>query len=156
VHDVFFQLHSGLAREAPGSDATTRQAFALLPPLPPRPRVLDVGCGPGAQTVLLAQLTGGHVTAVDLHAPYLEVLRERAAQAGVADRVTVVQADMGALPFAPGSFDLVWAEGSAYVLGFERALHTWRPLLAAGAHLVLTEAVWLRPDPPDEVRAFWQ
>jgi len=76
--EIFYALFSGLPRCGPGSDASTRRAFSLLPPLPPNPKILDVGCGPGMQTLELARLAGGTVTAVDNHAPYLEELRRRA------------------------------------------------------------------------------
>ncbi|MER6444508.1 bifunctional class I SAM-dependent methyltransferase/N-acetyltransferase [Streptomyces venezuelae] len=153
-------MHHGLPRQAPGSDASTRHLLSLCGPLPERPRVLDLGCGPGRSALLLAAEAGGgaEVTAVDLHAPFLDELRRSAAARGLADRVTTVEADMGALPqadFEDGSFDLVWAEGSAYVLGFDAALARWRRLLAPGGTLVLTECEWSVPGPSSGARAFW-
>jgi hypothetical protein len=47
----FFFRHRDLPREGPGTDECTQEALRLLPPLPPQPRVLDLGCGPGAQTL---------------------------------------------------------------------------------------------------------
>ncbi|SHN45182.1 SAM-dependent methyltransferase [Cryptosporangium aurantiacum] len=153
--DVFWRAHEGLPREAPGSEATTRLLLRLAGDLPDDPRVLDVGCGTGPASILLAQLTGGHVTAVDLHEPFLAVLRERARAAGVADRVETVAASMDDLTVADGSVDLLWAEGSAYIIGFDKALETWRPLLSPRGVVVLTEAEWLTPDPAAGARAFW-
>src|SRR5690606_581222 len=57
--------------------------------------------------------------------------------------------------YADGSFDLVWAESSAYSIGFDAALRSWRRLLAPGGTLVLTECEWTAPEPSAEARAFW-
>lgn len=154
--DAFWRAHTDLPREAPGSAATTELLLRLAAPVSPEPRIVDVGCGTGPASVLLAALTGGAVTAVDLHQPFLDALVERAKEAGVQDRVTPVRASMEALPVEPGSVDLLWAEGSAYLMGFDAALAAWRPLLAPGGAVVLTEAEWLTPEPAPEAGAFWE
>src|ERR1700754_1662301 len=82
VSDAFFALHHGLPRQSPGSDATTRRLLALAAPLPAHPRALDLGCGPGRAALLLAGDAGAHVTAVDLHQPFLDELRSAAAAPG--------------------------------------------------------------------------
>ncbi|MFF9850771.1 GNAT family N-acetyltransferase [Streptomyces litmocidini] len=155
-HDSFFALHHGLPRQGPGSDATTRRLLALSGRLPERPRVLDLGCGPGRSALLLAAEAGAEVTAVDTHEPFLAELREAAAARGLDGAVRTLNADMRALPFADGSFDLVWAESSVFVLGFDRALAEWRRLLAPGGTLVLTECVWTTGEPGPAARAFWE
>ncbi len=146
-----------LPREGPGNQPSTARALAMAQPLPHRPRVLDIACGPGTQTIDLARLLPDAViTAVDLHPPFVEDARRRAAEAGLADRITVLEGDMAALPFAPGSFDLLWCEGAAYIMGVEAALRAWKPLLSPGGRLAFTEAVWLTDDPPAPVRACWE
>ncbi|WP_435973145.1 GNAT family N-acetyltransferase [Streptomyces sp. Qhu_M48] len=155
-HDSFFALHHGLPRQGPGSDATTRRLLALCGALPERPRVLDLGCGPGRSALLLAAEAGAEVTAVDLHEPFLAELRRSAADRGLDGSIHTLRADMGALPFPDGSFDLVWAESSVFVLGFDRALAEWRRLLAPGGTLVLTECVWTTEEPGPVARAFWE
>ncbi|MFE5714201.1 GNAT family N-acetyltransferase [Streptomyces sp. NPDC056501] len=156
LYDSFFALHHGLPRQGPGSDTTTRRLLALAGQLPERPRVLDLGCGPGRSALLLAAEAGAEVTAVDTHEPFLAELRESAAARGLDGSVHTLRADMGALPFPDGSFDLVWAESSVFVLGFDRALAEWRRLLAPGGTLVLTECVWTTGEPGPEARAFWE
>ncbi|MEU6878375.1 bifunctional class I SAM-dependent methyltransferase/N-acetyltransferase [Streptomyces sp. NPDC046712] len=155
LYTAFFTLHHGLPRQGPGSDSTTRRLLALCGPLPERPRVLDLGCGPGRSALLLAAEAGAEVTAVDLHEPFLEELRQTADARGLGASVRTLNADMGALPFPDGSFDLVWAESSAYTLGFDTALREWRRLLAPGGTLALTECEWTVDAPSQEARAFW-
>ncbi|MFE0170740.1 GNAT family N-acetyltransferase [Streptomyces sp. NPDC059002] len=155
ITDAFFALHHGLPRQGPGSDATTRRLLSLAGTLPERPRVLDLGCGPGRAALLLAAEAGAEVTAVDLHQPFLDELRASAHDRGLAGSITTVNADMAELPFSDGSFDLIWAESSAYSIGFDTALRTWRRLLAPGGALVLTECEWTTAEPSAAVRAFW-
>ncbi|MFH1915383.1 MAG: MerR family transcriptional regulator [Pseudomonadota bacterium] len=152
---LFFAIHEGLEREGPGSRAMTRRALALCAGLPENPAVLDIGCGSGAGTLDLAELSGGSVVAVDMHQPFLDRLAERAAARGLSHRVTPAQGDMAALGFEPGSFDLVWSEGAAYIMGVDNALARWRPLLRPDGFLVISDAVWLADPVPDEMRAFW-
>ncbi|WP_328592442.1 bifunctional class I SAM-dependent methyltransferase/N-acetyltransferase [Saccharopolyspora elongata] len=154
VRDAFFALHHGLPRQGPGSDATTRHLLELAAP-PEAPRALDIGCGPGRASLLLAAEAGARVTAVDLHQPFLAELRAAAEASGVGDAIDTDVRTMAELPYPDRSFDLVWAEGSAYNIGFDTALASWRRLLAPGGVLVVTECEWATDDPAPEVRAFW-
>ncbi|MFF3459121.1 GNAT family N-acetyltransferase [Streptomyces sp. NPDC002730] len=155
LHDAFFALHHGLPRQGPGSDNTSRRLLALAGPLPTRPRVLDLGCGPGRSALLLAAEAGAQVTAVDLHEPFLDELRHTAEARGLGGAIRTIKADMAELPFPDGSFDLVWAESSAYNIGFDTAVRQWRRLLAPGGSLVLTECEWTAGNPSAQARAFW-
>jgi SAM-dependent methyltransferase len=152
----FFVVHQGLPREGPGSDEATREALRRLPPLPSSPRVLDLGCGPGAQTLVLARELGTRVVAVDLHRPFLDQLERSAREAGLAERVELRCEDIGALGDPPSSVDLIWCESAIFVLGFVEGLRRWKPLLRAGGLMVVTEAVWLVDDPPEEAIAHWR
>ncbi len=153
---IFLDIQRGLPRQGPGSAAATRAALALCGPLPPAPTVLDVGCGPGLQTIVLADATGGRVLAVDLFQEYLHQLAAMAADRGLADRIHPLCADMSQLPVPPGSADLVWSEGAAYILGVERAAREWRDLVRPGGCVVFSELVWLAGTPPEEAVAFFQ
>jgi SAM-dependent methyltransferase len=152
----FFQVFESLPRGGPGDPESTRRALAMITDLPAQPRVLDLGCGPGAGSSNLANLTGGRVTALDLHTPFVVQQASAARAAGLSHRLDPVCADMRALPFAPGAFDLVWSEGAVYVVGFEAGLREWRPLLAPGGHVAVSEVCWTRPSPPPECAAFWE
>lgn len=154
-NEIFFEIHKDLPREAPGEDASTLRAFALLKDLPAEPVILDIGCGPGAQTVALARASQARITAVDTHQPFLDDLSRRAAQAGVADRIQPLKMSMFDLAFEQ-KFDLLWSEGAIYIIGFEDGLYKWRPLLKPGGYVAVTELSWLKPNAPDEAARFWQ
>lgn len=154
-HEIFFQIHSGLPREAPGSEASTLRAFSMLPGLPAYPHILDIGCGPGAQTVTLARASQAEIKAIDTHQPFLEDLTNRAAKAGVAERIHPINTSMFDLKFDE-PFDLIWSEGAVYIMGFERGLSEWRRLLKPGGFIVVSELSWLKPNPPETVRRFWE
>ncbi len=154
--NLFFEIHRDLPREAPGSDACTARALAMIPNLPDQPEILDIGCGPGAQTLVLAKQTGGHVTAIDTHQPYLDELTRRAELAHLKRRISPQNASMFALDFDDERFDLIWSEGAIYIMGFQQGLAAWRRFLKPGGALAVTELAWLTDAPPDDLRRFWQ
>ena len=153
--DLFFELHQDIPREGPGEAASTRRAFALLTGLPAEPRLLDIGCGPGLQTLELARISAASILAIDTHQPFLDALARRASREGLAERITTLKQSMFALDFEPASFDVLWSEGAIYIIGFERGLREWRPLLKTGGYLAVTELSWLIADPPAEAKTFW-
>jgi DNA-binding transcriptional MerR regulator/SAM-dependent methyltransferase len=155
--ELFFKIYEGLDREGPGSHAMTERAYRLCQGLPDKPEILELGCGSGGATIPLARISGGTVTATEVYRPFLDALVTRAKAAGVADRVIAAVMDMGDIRAEPESFDLLWCEGAAYILGVDKALAQWKPFLKPGGCLCITDAVWLidRDAAPDELREFW-
>jgi SAM-dependent methyltransferase len=156
AREVFWKLHGGLAKQGPGSEASTLRALALCGALPPAPRVLELGCGTGRATFTLARATGGAITAVDTYAPSLAVLRENARAVGLDARIETVAQSMGGLALGARTFDLVWCESAVYTIGFDTALAAWSTLLAPGAKLALSELAWLREAAPERARKLWR
>jgi ubiquinone/menaquinone biosynthesis C-methylase UbiE len=154
--EVFFEVHRDLPREGPGGPASTQIAYSCIRNLPLKPLILDIGCGPGAQTVELAELSKGVIHAVDNHAPFLDQLRRTAADRGLCAVIVPTLADMTQLKFKNESFDVIWAEGSIFIIGMENGLKQWRPLLKQGGAIAFTEVSWIRTDVPQEVNQFWQ
>jgi ubiquinone/menaquinone biosynthesis C-methylase UbiE len=157
MNDSFlFTLFEGLNRQGPGSDACTTRMFNILAP-PEHARILDIGCGSGSQTLTLARrCMKCRITAVDIHPPFLEALRTKADKEGMGERITPLCASMDDLPFAPESFDVIWAEGSVFVIGFAKGLSYWKKFLKSGGSLALSEMVWFSQHPPEEVARFMQ
>ncbi|MGD9703904.1 MAG: cyclopropane-fatty-acyl-phospholipid synthase family protein [Acidimicrobiia bacterium] len=151
--EIFFEVFEALPRQGPGDRTSTAGALALCDGLPSAPSILDLGCGVGAQTLHLAELTDGSIVAVDNHAPFIDRLGVVAAERGLAIRIRPLLADMAAAGLPPASFDLVWSEGALYQLGLDAALRLCADLLRPGGYLAFTDAVWRRDDPPAEVRA---
>lgn len=151
--ELFFELFEGLPRQGPGNRASAVKALRLCRDLPLSPMVLDLGCGVGAQTLYLSELTPGTIVAIDSHAPSIERLKATLAARGLSDRVQARVGDMARPDLPPGSFDIVWSEGALYNIGIENALRICHGLLRPGGYLAFTDAVWLKEDPPPEVRA---
>ena len=81
--------------------------------------VLDVGCGAGVDLVRFAR-AGARAVGVDLADRAVGLTRANLAHQGLATRLAV--ADGEALPFAPGSFDLVYAHGVVQYTANDRRL----------------------------------
>jgi ubiquinone/menaquinone biosynthesis C-methylase UbiE len=152
--EFFWIIHSGLSREGPGDNKSTRRAYRMLKDLPKNPRILDVGCGPGKQTVELAKLSGGQIVALDFHEPFLEQLEKAVKKESVNCRVKAVKGDMFNLEFEDGSFDVIWSEGAIFVIGFEKGLREWRRLLTPDGYVVVSELSWLQHNVPQEARTY--
>ncbi len=119
-------------------------AYPFAAPLRQGARVLDVGCGAGADALLAAARVGGagRVTGVDITEELVRVARSAAKRAG-RDAVTFERGDAEALPFQPGAFDVVLANGviNAFAVDKTRALREAARVLAPGGELVLADRV---------------
>jgi ubiquinone/menaquinone biosynthesis C-methylase UbiE len=152
--EYLYELFSEMPRQGPGTNECTRKAFGLLKELPAEPVILDVGCGAGMQTLELARISGGSITALDNYQPFLDDLYGCVRAEGLENVITTVNGSMFELPFEKETFDLIWAEGSIYIIGFEQGLRDWKPLLKRGGYMVVSEMTWLRDGMPDEIRAY--
>ncbi len=150
-----YEIFESVPRGGPGDPASTRRALAMMTDLRADPRVLDLGCGPGAGSSNLANLTGGRVTALDLHGPFVAQQAAAARAAGLSHRFDPVCADMRAAPFAAGVFDLVWSEGALSSIGFRQGLDLCARMVRPGGYVAASEVVWTVDSPPDEVRRWW-
>ena len=126
----------------------------MLKDLPENPRMLDIGCGPGMQTVQLAKLAGGQIVALDFYEPFLVQLKESAKIEGVNDKIKAINGDMFNLKFEDAIFDVVWSEGAIFVVGFEKGLREWKRLVVPKGYVVVSELSWLLPDVPKVAKTY--
>ncbi len=153
---LLIDLHISADRQGPGGTAQTRLAIELSGLSEQQGlKIADMGCGTGASTLLLAQDLDAHIVAVDFLPDFLDALRSRAAQAGLADRIETVNASMDALPFDAESLDAIWSEGAIYNIGFENGVRMWRPYLKPGGILAVSELTWLTASRPAELEDHW-
>lgn len=133
-----------VARQAKHIKESSYMQMAITPGA----RVLDLGCGPGIDTVPMAALVGadGQVVGIDIDEDMLAQADQLAAERGVQTIVSHRSADLDALPFADGYFDALRAERLFQVLPATRDI---APILAemyrvtrSGGRWVLIDTDW--------------
>lgn len=154
--DFFLKLYGDLPKQGPGSDASTLKALRAIPGHQDLETILDVGCGTGRHTMLLARNTPARITALEYIDQQIETLRRNVESAGLSDRIEIVKGSMDDLSFASSKYDLIWSESSIYNIGFERGLRCWKDYLKDGGSIAVSEAVWLVDDPEKEILDYWR
>ena len=113
-----------------------RTAFKMLPPMD-NPSILDIGCGSGIQTIELAKMCNGHITAIDIDVPALALLQRKIKEQGLSHRFSIMKVSMLNLHGLGKTYDIIWAEGSIYAIGFENGIRDWKQLLTKDGFLVV-------------------
>lgn len=132
MREYYEELWRELPDELAPPDLELRRRF-LLAHLRPGLRVLDIGCGEGPFTALIAA-AGAEVIGAEVAEAALQRARRR--HPGLAfERVELD----GPLPFADGAFELVWAsEVIEHVADTARWLSELRRVLVPAGRLLLT------------------
>jgi len=135
-----------------GAITATRQLIELCNILPGQ-YILDIGCGTGYTTCLLAKDYQVNVAAADIRSKVLEEAKRRIVRESVGDRVKTIKADAHELPFQANTFDAVIAES---VLAFcnkaKVAREVYRVLKPDGV-FGDNEGTYLKP-PPAQLSSF--
>lgn len=118
----------------------TRKAYKLLPKII-KPNILDVGCGSGVPTIELAKLSNGHVTGIDIDANSMKMLKRKLEEKGLKNRISVINESISTMDFPKESFDIIWAEGSVFVIGFENSIKKWHLYLKPNGFLVIHDEI---------------
>jgi len=107
-------------------------------PLAPGSALLDLGCGKGLTSLVLANETPAQVVAADLWIG-AEENAARFAAWGCADRVRPVHADANALPFAPKTFHALVSVDAYHYFGTGAGFFTEKilPFLQDGATVLI-------------------
>jgi len=126
--------------------------------LQPGMRVLDMGCGKAASSVLLAREFGVQVYAVDLWTPASENF-ERLQKFGFADQIIPLHCDLRSLPFPSNFFDAIVAVDSYYYVGTDALyLNYIANFLKPGGQLGIAGAGLMQPlstGVPDHLKNWW-
>ncbi len=159
IHDFDFDLiceyYSAIDRQGPGSPDVTIKALSFIDTLHSESRIVDLGCGTGGQTMVLAQNTPGIITGLDLFPAFIDLFNRNAQNLDIDHRVKGEVGSMDNLPFDKESLDLIWSEGAIYNLGFERGLKEWHPFIKKGGFIAVSEASWFTNERPAEINDFW-
>ena len=154
--EYLYELCEALPRCGPGDNESTRRAFYAIPTPPKHPFILDIGCGPGVQTIELAKISNGKIIAIDNHQAFLDTLREQSQNEGLEDTIIPKNVSMLDMDFEEQTFDIIWSEGALYFMGFQNGLKRCHELLKSNGYLAVTELVYTSPNPPDALIQFFE
>ncbi len=159
IHKLDFALinefFTELERQGPGSPEETIRALGFIDNLSNKTKIADLGCGTGAQTMVLAQNTEATITALDLYAGSIDKLNVRAGKLGLQNRVKGIVGSMDNLPFQNDEFDLIWSEGAIANTGFEKGLNYWKGFLKKDGYVAVTYESWFTDERPAEIEKWW-
>lgn len=150
----FMEVFETLESWGPNSSEDTTRAFKLLNRSPKR--ILEVGCGKGNSTIVIAKLSNAEIVATDNETIALDKLEEKLKLHSLDNRVTTKCISMTELNVDTEKFDVIWAEASAYIMGIENALSKWKPLLKEDGVLIFSDLVWLTDKPSKESINHWK
>lgn len=154
--NLICEYFATVERQGPGSPEITTKALSFVDNLTDKSRIVDLGCGTGGQTMVLAQHAPGQITGIDLFPGFVDLFNANARKLNLQNRVKGIVGSMDDLPFQEEELDLIWSEGAIYNIGFERGLNEWRQFLKRGGYLAVSEASWFTDERPTEIDEFWK
>lgn len=159
IHDFDFDLiceyFSNIERQGPGSPEVTMKALSFIDNLNNDSNIIDIGCGTGGQTMVLAQNVPGKITGLDMFPTFIDLFNSNAKKHNLQERVKGIVGTMMELAFSDEEFDLIWSEGAIYNIGFEKGINEWNRFLKKDGCIAITEACWFTETRPEEIDNFW-
>ena len=153
--DLIIETHVGLQRQGPGSPEATLKALGFLDDLGKDAHILDLACGTGGQTMVVAQNIPGDIIGLDLIPAFIDVFNKNATEQGLSKRVHGIVGSMDDLSFENETFDLIWCEGAIDNIGFENGMSYWNSFIKPGGYIAVTCPSWFTNDRPSEIEEFW-
>ena len=95
------------------------KAISIIPIIE-NPRILDVGCGSGVPTLMIAEKFNGKITAVDTDTKSIDIFREKVENLNLANRVFLTVNSLFDIKVKNNQYDLILAEGLLNVIGFQK------------------------------------
>ena len=139
----------------PRGPAHLPELFAGLDPQPDD-LVVDIGCGEGDDAVELARRFGVAVLGVDPVARHVELGRERAAAAGLSDRVRFELGTAERLPLDDGAAALAWSKEALMYADLGAAFVELRRVLRRGGSGLVYQVCTGPLMGDEEAVAFWR
>jgi len=152
--EAFWKLHEDLPRQGPGSIQTSDHLFSIATKNKVPATAIDMGCGTGVGALYLAH-KGVQVLAIDTNESYLQKLHTLAHEQHMESLIITKHASMDDVS-SLDTVDLIWAEGTMYIIGWEKALTVWSQLLMPGGIIVATDCFWLTDKPSSRAAKFWE
>ena len=125
---------------APASRAFTHDVVSTIPQV-----AVDLGCGPGYTTHLLAEVTqSAHVIGLDNSAHFLALASQSATE-----HVSFVRHDVTQIPFPTGQSDLISCRMLlTHLQNPQSVIEGWATQLQSGGLLLLEEVEWIKTEHP--------
>jgi SAM-dependent methyltransferase len=119
--------------------------------LGPDSRVLDIASGRGGPALLLGKAFGCRVHGVEIEPAFQAVAVERAAAAGLSDRLSFELGDGAKATFEHASFDAALCLGASFVFGsLADTVDALAPAVSPSGHVAVGEPFWRRLPLPDD------
>jgi cyclopropane fatty-acyl-phospholipid synthase-like methyltransferase len=141
---------------------TSREKILLLGErlgLGPESCVLDIASGRGGPALVLAEAFGCSIRGVEIAPEFHAVAVERAAAAGLSERLTFELGDGAAATYEPVAYDAALCLGASFVWGsLADTVEALAPAVRPGGHVVVGEPYWRRlplPEDYEERRDPW-
>ncbi|WP_329886213.1 class I SAM-dependent methyltransferase [Pseudoramibacter faecis] len=108
-------------------------------------KILDVGCGTGFISLLLAKM-GCEVIAIDNNAAMLKEAEKISESLGFSDKITFMLEDAASMDFAENTFDAVVSRHAFWLFNHPKRVYAqWYRILKSGGCILNLDANWLFP-----------
>jgi len=153
--DLIIETHLGLERQGPGCPEMTIKALSFIDNHKNFTKTMDLACGSGGQTMVLAQNINGKITGLDIVPELINIFNDNAKKINLQERVNGIVGSMDKLPFQDKDYDLIWSEGAIDSIGFEKGLTHWFGFLKKNGYVAVTCATWFTNKRPEKIEKFW-
>jgi len=141
---------------AAASRRTVERMVDLAGPWTPETRVIDLGAGYGGSMRYIAERFESRCVALNLSDVENDRNRRMNREAGLDDRIDVVEGDFASLDFADASFDRAWSQEAFLHSGErEKVLAETARVLRPGGKLVFTDPMQADDVSPDSLQAIY-